>query len=98
MTHAEMIREYTRSYKNMLSTSAEKRLAQLEAEAAKEGLRFQMINERQWMLPHFIHVHNGCKLFEQFPSIQLFFAVTNRNLRACHGFFEKTCAHLRKLN
>ena len=27
MTHAEMIREYTRSYKNMLSTSAEKRLA-----------------------------------------------------------------------
>ena len=34
MTHAEMIREYTRSYKNMLSTSAEKRLAQLEAEAA----------------------------------------------------------------
>ena len=41
MTHAEMIREYTRSYKNMLSASAEKRLAQLEAEAAKEGLRFQ---------------------------------------------------------
>lgn len=54
MTHAEMIREYTRSYKNMLSTSAEKRLAHLEAEAAKEGLRFQMINERQWMLPHFM--------------------------------------------
>ena len=54
MTHAEMIREYTRSYKNMLSASAEKRLAQLEAEAAKEGLRFQITNERLWMLPHFI--------------------------------------------
>ena len=54
MTHEEMLREYTRAYKNMLSASAEKRLAQLEAEAAKEGLRFQMTNERQWMLPHFI--------------------------------------------
>lgn len=54
MTHVEMIQEYTRSYKNMLSASAEKRFTQLEAEAAKEGLRFQMINERQWMLPHFI--------------------------------------------
>ena len=54
MTHKEMIREYTRAYKNMLSSSAEKRLAQLDAEAAKEGLRFQMTNERQWMLPNFI--------------------------------------------
>ena len=54
MTHKEMLREYTRAYKNMLSASAEKRLAQLDAEAAKEGLRFQMTNERQWMLPHFI--------------------------------------------
>ena len=54
MTHDEMIQEYTRSYKNMLSASAEKRLVQLEAEAAKEGLRFQITNERQWMLPHFI--------------------------------------------
>ena len=54
MTHEEMLREYTRAYKNMLSASAEKRLAQLDAETAKEGLRFQITNERQWMLPHFI--------------------------------------------
>ena len=54
MTHEEMLREYTRSYKNMLSASAERRMAELEAEAAKEHLRFQMTNERQWMLPHFI--------------------------------------------
>ena len=54
MTHEEMLREYSRSYKNMLSASAERRMAELEAEAAKEHLRFQMTNERQWMLPHFI--------------------------------------------
>ena len=64
MTHEEMLREYTRSYKNMLSASAQRRLEELEAEAAHEGLRFQMVNEAQWMLPYFI----GDPRFELIPA------------------------------
>ena len=64
MTHEEMLREYTRSYKNMLSASAQRRLEELETEAAREGLRFQMINEAQWVLPHFI----GDPRFELIPA------------------------------
>ena len=64
MTHEEMLREYTRSYKNMLSASAQRRLEELEVEAAREGLRFQMINEAQWVLPHFI----GDPRFELIPA------------------------------
>lgn len=54
MTHEEMLREYTRCWKNMLSASAERRMAELEAQAAKEGLRFQITNEAQWMMPHYL--------------------------------------------
>ena len=64
MTHEEMLREYTRSYKNMLSASAQRRLEELETEAAREGLRVQLTNEAQWMLPHFI----GDPRFELIPA------------------------------
>ena len=64
MTHEEMLREYTRSYKNMLSASAQQRLEKLDAEAAREGLRFQMTNETQLMMPHFI----GDPHFELIPA------------------------------
>ena len=64
MNHEEMLREYTRCYKNMLSASAERRMAELESEATQEGLRFQITNERQWMLPHFI----GDPHFELIPE------------------------------
>ena len=54
MTHDEMLREYTRCYRNILSSRAQQRIAELDAEAAKEGLRFQMVNETVWMMPHAI--------------------------------------------
>lgn len=54
MNHDEMIREYTRCTKNILSSSSERRLEALDAAAAREGLRFQMTNERQWMMPGFL--------------------------------------------
>ena len=52
MNRDEMLREYTRCYQNILSSSAERRIAELDAEAAREGLRFQMLNETAWMNPH----------------------------------------------
>jgi len=64
MTHEEMLREYTRCYKNILSASAERRIAELEAEAAREGLRFQITNETQWLMPHYI----GDPHFELIPA------------------------------
>ena len=64
MTHEEMLREYTRCTKNMLSASAQRRLEELDAEAAREGLRFQMVNEVQWMMPHYI----GDPRFELTPA------------------------------
>lgn len=64
MTHEEMLREYTRCTKNMLSDSAQRRLEELDAEAAREGLRFQMVNEAQWMMPHYI----GDPRFELTPA------------------------------
>lgn len=64
MTHKEMLREYTRNYKNMLSANAQRRLEELEAMAAQEGLRFQMTNEAQWMMPHFM----GDPHFELVPA------------------------------
>lgn len=54
MKHAEMIREYTKCMKNILSSSAEKRMRELDEIAALEGLQFKMVNEKQWMMPHFI--------------------------------------------
>ena len=64
MTHEDMLRDYTRCYKNMLSASAQRRLEELDAEAAREGLCFHMTNEAQWMLPHFI----GDPHFELIPA------------------------------
>ena len=64
MTHKEMLREYTRNYKNMLSANAQRRLEELTAMAAQEGLRFQMTNEAQWMMPHFM----GDPHFELVPA------------------------------
>ena len=64
MTHKEMLREYTRNYKNVLSASAQRRLEELAAMAAQEGLRFQMTNEAQWMMPHFM----GDPHFELVPA------------------------------
>lgn len=64
MKHEKMIQEYTRCYKNMLSSSAERRMEELEAEAAREGLRFEMTNKVQWMMPHYI----GDPHFELIPA------------------------------
>ena len=64
MTHKEMLREYTRNYKNVLSANAQRRLEELAAMAAQEGLRFQMTNEAQWMMPHFM----GDPHFELIPA------------------------------
>lgn len=50
----EMCKEYARCQQNCLSSSAECRMVELEAEAAKEGLRFEMTNRAQYNLPHFM--------------------------------------------
>lgn len=63
MERNDMIREYTRCMKNVLSSSAERRMVELDAVAAREGLRFKMTNESQWMMPHFI----GDPMFELVP-------------------------------
>lgn len=63
MNHSEMVREYTRCMKNILSSSAERRMNELDAMAAREGLRFKMTNETQWMMPHFI----GDPVYELVP-------------------------------
>lgn len=54
MTKQEMIKTYTKAYQNQLSSSAEKRMSELEAEAAKMGLRFEMTNKTQYMMPHYL--------------------------------------------
>ena len=54
MTRTEMINAYTRAYQNQLSSTAEKRMRELETEAARMGLRFEMTNSAQYMLPHFL--------------------------------------------
>lgn len=50
----EMCKEYARCQQNCLSSSAERRMCELEAEAAQAGLRFEMTNRRQYMMPHFL--------------------------------------------
>lgn len=50
----EACKEYARCQQNILSSSAERRMAELDAEAAKAGLRFHMTNEAGYMNPHFI--------------------------------------------
>lgn len=50
----EICKEYARCYQNCLSSSAERRMTELEAEAAAAGLKFNMTNRTQYMLPHFI--------------------------------------------
>lgn len=50
----EMCKEYARCQQNCLSSSAERRMRELEAEAAQAGLRFEMTNRRQYMMPHFL--------------------------------------------
>lgn len=50
----EMCKEYARCQQNCLSSSAERRMDELESEAAQAGLKFKMTNYSQWILPHFI--------------------------------------------
>lgn len=50
----EMCKEYAQCQQNLLSSSAERRMEQLEAEAAQAGLRFEMTNRTQYMLPNFL--------------------------------------------
>lgn len=50
----EICKEYARCQQNCLSSSAERRMEELEAEAAKAGLRFEMTNRAQYMMPHFL--------------------------------------------
>ena len=50
----EICKEYAKCYQNCLSSSAERRMNELEVEVAKAGLKFNMTNREQYMLPNFI--------------------------------------------
>lgn len=50
----EMCKEYAVCKQNCLSNNAQRRMEELEAEAAKAGLRFEMTNRTQYMLPNFL--------------------------------------------
>jgi hypothetical protein len=54
MTRTEMITAYTKAYQNQLSSSAERRMRELEEEADRQGLRFEMTNRTQYMMPHYL--------------------------------------------
>ena len=54
MTKQEMIAAYTKAFQNQLSSSAEKRMQELEAEADQMGLRFEMRNRTAYMMPHYL--------------------------------------------
>ncbi len=51
----EMCKEYARCQQNCLSSSAERRMRELEAEAAQIGLRFEMTNRTQYMITDPLH-------------------------------------------
>ena len=50
----EMCKEYARCQLNCLSSSAQRKMDELDAEAAEYGLKFEMTNKVQYMMPHFI--------------------------------------------
>lgn len=50
----QITEEYARCQQNCLSSSAERRMEELEAEAAQAGLRFHMTNRTQYMMTNFI--------------------------------------------
>ena len=54
----EICKEYAHYYQNCLSSSAERKMNELEAEAAKSGLKFNMTNKEQYMMPHFLGTPN----------------------------------------
>ena len=54
LTNEQMIEYYTKNYQNMLSSAAEARMNDLELEASIRGLRFEMTNRTQYMMPHFV--------------------------------------------
>ena len=54
----EICKEYARCYQNCLSSSAERRMNELEAEVAQAGLKFNMTNRAQYMLPNFLGAPN----------------------------------------
>lgn len=49
----EMCKEYAKCQQNCLSSREERRMEELRAEAAQAGLRFEMTNRTQYMMPHF---------------------------------------------
>lgn len=51
---AEMCRKYARCQQNICSFSAQEEMERLDAEAALEGLRFEMVNRAAYQLAHFI--------------------------------------------
>ncbi len=51
---SKMCEEYARCKQNILSSSAERRMESLNTEAAQEGLRFEMTNEAQYMMPNYL--------------------------------------------
>lgn len=50
----EICKEYARCYQNCLSSSSERRMKELEMEVSAAGLKFNMTNRAQYMMPHFI--------------------------------------------
>ncbi len=50
----EICKQYARCTQNCLSSSAERRMRELEEEARVAGLEFHMTNRAQYMMPHFI--------------------------------------------
>lgn len=44
-------KEYSKCMQNNLSSSAERRMDELDRLAGKEGLKFNMVNYSQWVLP-----------------------------------------------
>ena len=54
MNYSKMCAEYSRCWQNLLSSSASARIAELDALAAAEGLRFVMTNASQYGLAHYL--------------------------------------------
>lgn len=54
MTKELMCKAYANAVANCLSSSAERKMAELEKLAADQGLKFVLMNREQYMNPHFM--------------------------------------------
>lgn len=50
----EICKEYAKCYQNCLSSSAERKMQELEVKVKEAGLKFNMTNREAYMLPHFL--------------------------------------------